>query len=302
MLLKKIIAGHDLHDGGRDAVALGRQLADATGAKLIVAGVFPIAVEPFAFGPEWQAEEKQLADAIQELADEAGAEAEAFPSSTPARGLHDFAEEVDADLVIVGSSKRSKLGEILAGNVALTLLHGSPCPVAVAPRGYHEAPAKLESVIVGIDGNPESDLALREAVELARAGGLTLELVAAAEPPPIVYGKGAGAGQGWAELEKAIEEMVGANLGEARTAVPDDVECEASVVRGEPAEVLADAAADPGAILVLGSRAYGPIRRVLLGSVSRAVMRSARCPVLVHPRGVPVEDAAPEKAEAGSAA
>jgi hypothetical protein len=39
-------------------------------------------------------------------------------------------------------------------------------------------------------------------------------------------------------------------------------------------------------VLVLGSRGYGPLRAVLPGSVSRRVMREARCPVIVLPRGV----------------
>lgn len=238
-MFTKIIAAHDLHHGGQDAVALGKQIADATGAKLVVAGVFPIAVQPFAFEPEWyDDDEEQLAKAIQKAADEAGAEAEAFPSSTPARGLHDLADEIGADLVIVGSSKHSKLGEILAGNVALTLLHGSPCPVALAPRGYHEAAAKLSGVVVGINGTQESDLALREAVGLAEATGASLKLVAAAEPPPIVYGKGAGAGQGYAQLKRAIEGMATASLDAAQASIPSDVECEASLVSGAPTEVV----------------------------------------------------------------
>jgi nucleotide-binding universal stress UspA family protein len=39
-------------------------------------------------------------------------------------------------------------------------------------------------------------------------------------------------------------------------------------------------------LLVLGSRAYGPLRSVLLGSVSRRVTAGAHCPVIVVPRGV----------------
>lgn len=38
-------------------------------------------------------------------------------------------------------------------------------------------------------------------------------------------------------------------------------------------------------MLVMGSRAYGPKRAVLLGSVSRRVMEQATCPVLIVPRG-----------------
>ena len=301
-MYRKIIVGHDLKDGGRDALALGQAVADATGAALVVAGIFPVAAQPFEFPAEWIEAEERMASEIQQAAAAVGAEAVTHPSSSPARGLHVLAEETDADLVVVGSSSRGKADQIFAGNVGLGLLHGSPCAVAIAPQGYRDHDGGLRTIVVGYDGSHEADFALRDAVELAREGGCQLKLVSAAEPPPIVYGKGAGAGQGWAELESAIEEMVGANLDEAKAAVPDDVECEGTVVSGEPAEVLADAAAEPGTILVLGSRAYGPIRRVLLGSVSRAVMRSARCPVLVHPRGVPVEDGTPETAEARSAA
>jgi nucleotide-binding universal stress UspA family protein len=37
---------------------------------------------------------------------------------------------------------------------------------------------------------------------------------------------------------------------------------------------------------VCGSRGYGPVRAVLLGSVSRRLAGEAHCPVLVLPRGV----------------
>jgi hypothetical protein len=39
-------------------------------------------------------------------------------------------------------------------------------------------------------------------------------------------------------------------------------------------------------LLVCGSRGYGPLRAVLLGSVSRVVTSAAACPVIVLPRGV----------------
>jgi nucleotide-binding universal stress UspA family protein len=47
--------------------------------------------------------------------------------------------------------------------------------------------------------------------------------------------------------------------------------------------VLADQAADAD-LLVTGSRGYGPLRRVLIGSVSTPLMHSAPCPVMVVPR------------------
>ena len=301
-MYSKIIVGHDLHDGGRDALAHGRLIAEATGAKLVVAGVFPIAAQPFAFPPEWREEEERMASEIQRAADAVGAEAEAFPSSSPARGLHDLAEEIDADLVVVGSSRHSKLGEILAGNVGLGLLHGAPCAVALAPRDYREqADGSLRTIVVGFDGSHESGLALVDAIDLAKASDAQLKLVAVAEPPPVVYGKGGGAGQGYQELKDAIEEQKREQLDEAMETIPDDVKTEATLVSGDPAEKLAEAASSAGTVLILGSRAYGPMRRVLLGSVSTALLRSAPCPVLVHPRGTKVELATAHSVETESA-
>ncbi|MGH2973909.1 MAG: universal stress protein [Solirubrobacterales bacterium] len=53
---------------------------------------------------------------------------------------------------------------------------------------------------------------------------------------------------------------------------------------GPPAEVLVEHSQQLD-LLVLGSRGYGPVKSVLLGSVSSHVLRNAQCPVLVAPRG-----------------
>jgi nucleotide-binding universal stress UspA family protein len=298
---RKIIVGHDLHDGGDDALVLGRQLAEGSEAKLVVAGVFPFGMLPHGF--EWREEEQKIAAEIERLAEAAGAEPEAIPSSSPARGLHDLAEETGADLIVVGSSRHSSAHQVLAGNVGLGLLHGSPCAVAIAPRGYRQrAGDTIRTIAVGFDGSEESSVALRDALELARETQANLKILAVAELPPIVYGKGGRAREGWAELREAIEQQLRMQLDEAVASIPDDVMTEASLVSGDPAVTLADAGGAPGTILVLGSRAYGPARRVLLGSVSAALVKAAPCPLLVHPRGVKVEARTAQSAGAESAA
>jgi nucleotide-binding universal stress UspA family protein len=277
-MYREIIVGHDLHDGGDDALALGRLLAAPSGAHLVVAGVFPTGIVPRGFEARWREEEERVAGEIQSIADEAAAEAEAFPSGSPARGLHDLAEERDSDLIVVGSSRHSELGQILAGNVGLGLLHGSPCAVALAPRGYRDhAPRELGALTVGVDGSDESGLALRAAISLAEASGAGLRLVAVAVPPPVLRGgRGAGRGPGYEALKDAIEDQMREQLSAAAASIPDEVSATATLVSGDPAERLVEAAAD-GGILILGSRAYGPVRRVLLGSVSSALVRSAPC-------------------------
>ena len=287
-MYRKIIVGHDLNDGGRDALALAQAISEATSATLVVAGVVPIPAQSFQFSAAWSEAEKRMKAEIEQAAAAVGAEAETRPSSSPTRGLHLLAEEIDADLVVVGSSSRGKADQIFAGNVGLGLLHGSPCSVAIAPQGYREHEREPSTIVVGYDGTHESDLALRDAIDLAKAGGCKLKLVSVAEDPPIVYGKGAGPAQGYHELKTAIEEQVRERLDQARMTIPDEIDAEAILVTGDPAEEVA-AAARPDDVLILGSRAYGPLRRVLLGSVSSALARSAPCPVIVHPRGAEAE-------------
>jgi nucleotide-binding universal stress UspA family protein len=171
--------------------------------------------------------------------------------------------------------------------------------VAVAPSGYRDRAAEpMSAIILGYDGSPESKLALESAFELARAHDTPLRLVTVAEPPPIVVGKSGGAGGGWHALKESIEEEARAQLEAARSSAPDDVAVEATLVSGEPVAALADAAKEPGSILVLGSRAYGPVRSVLLGSISRALADKTPAPLIVYPRGMHAEPRTSARAEA----
>lgn len=59
---------------------------------------------------------------------------------------------------------------------------------------------------------------------------------------------------------------------------------EGDLLGGPPAETLAEACEDGVDLLVAGSRGYGPLSRVLLGSVTTQLIGMAPCPVLVVPR------------------
>ena len=264
-MYRRIIVGYDGSAQADDALALGKLIAGATRGLLTVAGVLQ-------FDPRWGGRDPLLKDAdaeftreIEAAAAPVGAEPVTIPSSSPARGLHDLAERTDADLVIVGSARHGTAGQILAGNVGLSLLHGSPCAVAIAPHGYagHTADSVSE-VTLGYDGSPEAEMALADAIDLARASNAPLKLVSVVQPPPIGYGKGGGATQGWHELKEAIHDMMRAALDKAVQSVPDDVRAEATLVDGEPDEALAQIAVEDGGVLLLGSRAYGPLRLSLI--------------------------------------
>ncbi|HET8820627.1 MAG TPA: universal stress protein [Thermoleophilaceae bacterium] len=288
-MYRKIIVGYDGSSQAKDALALAKLLADVVHAELCLGAVFPLRL-PLRGGlaPVLSEAERELEHELPEAASAVGATARPVQSGSPARGLYDLAEETGADLLVVGSSKRGRLGQTLLGNVAVALMHGSPCAVAVAPRGYAEHPdPRLSAIVVGYDGSPESQLALEQACELAPASAASLRLVSVAEPPMVsLAATSGGASYGWQTLQDAINAQARQQLEQGRSSVPDDIPVETTLMSGSAANALTEAARAPGSILLLGSRAYGPLRRVLLGSVSRELVSSAPCPLIVHPRGL----------------
>jgi nucleotide-binding universal stress UspA family protein len=303
-MYRKIIVGYDGSDHAKDALALATDLSQATGAELRVAGV--LLVHPLlrsGADPLAREAEQELAGELKRAAESVDAVDQLVHSSSAARGLHEYAEEIGADLIVVGSSRHGHAGQTLLGNVAVALMQGSPCAVGIAPRGYaNRTDRGVSTIVVGYDASAEAKLALDGAYELSRATGASVKLVSVAQPPEVAVGKSGGANYGWEALKETTEEAVRAELDDARESAPDDVEVEAVLISGKPAEELAEAARPLGSVLVLGSRAYGPLRRVLLGSVSRALADIAPAPMLVHPRGMREQRTAEPPAEAGATA
>jgi nucleotide-binding universal stress UspA family protein len=140
----------------------------------------------------------------------------------------------------------------------------------------------MGTIVVGIDGSPQSLAALRFAAAQARARGATLHLVHAWSVPyaPIATAPFVVVG-GLPELERAVGEHAAHVLDEALEAVGvGDVPVEKEVAQGDAAHALIEAA--KGAeMLVVGSRGRGGFAGLLLGSVSQACVHHAPCPVVV---------------------
>ena len=285
-MYRKIISGHDGSEGGDDALALADAIRRATGAELTVIGVFP--------GGPFVDPEQQVAYArkVEAAADRVGAETDAFPASSPARGLHDAAEELGADLIVVGSRRKSSPGHVSAGHVGLQLLHGAPCAVAIAPAGVRSGDFALGQIGVAFDGSPESRLAQDAAVSLAQETGASVRLISVLNPEANAFGWGYGV----IDLEEEMSEIYGERLNEAAARIPDEITVEKELLSRGPAPDLIEKAAKRVDLLVMGSRGYGPIRRVLLGSVSAPVVKHCPCPVLVVPRGAAEEPTSDDSA------
>jgi nucleotide-binding universal stress UspA family protein len=287
----KIVIGFDGTDSGEDALALGMLLARATGDVPLVAVIHPQEY-PIGVGrvdAEWVAymherAEQLLGRARRLLGADAGAEFREVSAPSESRGLHELAERERAELVVVGSSHRGPLGRTYPGSTGDRLLQGSACPVAVAPRGLREAPPERLAVIaVAFLDTPDAGHALEVAAGLAERVGARLRLVSVMPRPAEVYLPVVGR-----DAEEAFvassRELFRRALDEALDRVGERVAAGAELLEGNVVDTLATLDRRDADLLVCGSRAYGPLRRVLLGGVSSRLLRRSALPLLVVPR------------------
>ncbi|MBS1676032.1 MAG: universal stress protein [Actinobacteria bacterium] len=274
----RLLVAIDGGEPGRDALELARVICTATGASALVVNVLyagPLPME-FALLPE---EEAREAGPLFEQAREAlaGVEVEtrAYGGGSPAAIITSLSEEGQIDGIVLGSPHRHGFDRLFAGSVAGSVLNGAKTDVFVAPPGYADsAHDGLGKVAVGYLGTPESKAALRRGLTLVDAAG-QLELITAVERPgPLSF----------ADPSATIPTDPDAVLAEGRRLVPTDVAIATRRVDGPAAAELEKVCAEGVDLLILGSRGYGPLMRVLLGSVSGHVFRHATCPVLVAKR------------------
>jgi nucleotide-binding universal stress UspA family protein len=135
----------------------------------------------------------------------------------------------------------------------------------------------MQSILIATDGSPGSDAAVADGIELAREAGAKVTVVSV-RPPIALLGEPY-------HHRKLSEQLQAARAAVDRAmaaAADDGVGAEAEILEGEVAkEVLRLARSRNVDLIVIGSRGLGAVTGVLLGSVSRAVVRDADRPVLV---------------------
>lgn len=276
----RLLVAFDGSDGGRDALELAQVLAaPEQNASALVVTVLPSGPLPMEYAllpTEEAAEAEPLLEEAGEKLSGIGVETRAYGGGSPARILTKVAEQEAFDIIVVGSPHRGALGRILLGSVATSLLNGATADVAVAPRGYaQDEHERIGEIAVGYDGTSEAKVALRRAERLARPSNARIKLLTVVTPPvaaPVMV-PGAYAPESPPEPERVTQE--GLDSIEAALAA------ESIRLDGDPATELVRECEEGVDLLVVGSRGYGPLTRVLLGSVSRKIAGDAPCPVLV---------------------
>jgi len=276
-MFENVLVGVDGSPNGRDAIALASRLTDPDG-KLTLVHVHTGNLHPLhAITPGLLAEERQASARLLEqerASTDIDAELVSVVAMSPGRGLHQQAEEQQADLLVVGSCARGVFGRAMLGDDTRAALNRASCAVAIAARGYAEHPNPIARVGVGYNGSHQSEAALAAAREIAVPTRATVHALRVVSIPSYGF---------VGLMPEAMGDSVVDLLKEASGQMEGLVDLDGRTVYGLTHEELA-AFGDEVDILVVGSRGFGPVRRLVLGSTACYLQRHARCSLLVLPR------------------
>jgi nucleotide-binding universal stress UspA family protein len=217
-------------------------------------------------------------------------EVDGFPDT----GISETADEVDADLVVIGTHGRTGLKRLLLGSVAERVVRLCRRHVMVArpapaePAGQGAAADGYRRILVPTDFSPRAELALEIAVELAGPGS-AIELLHAWNLPALTGSLvPSRVTENVLEPVRASLEAGARQKGEAliaRHARPS-IQISLTVVNDSAARAIDQRSAGHD-LIVMGGHGRRGLRRLILGSVAEATVRHASCSVVVVHEATP---------------
>ncbi|MFE5408545.1 universal stress protein [Microbacterium sp. NPDC056569] len=282
----RIVVGYTATDAGADAVALGARLASAMDAPLDLVLVLPAEDRSVITPPDAGYDRYLVTQAETWLAEAAASIPDAVTHTSHVRFGDSFAEgliaaahELAASHIVVGAANGGLRGRHRLGTVANELLHSSDVPVVLAPEGSRRLEAtSISRVTAAIGTRPGASALLDESVALATATGAELRLLSL-----VSVDLPAGVDTGVIRIAGAAH--ADDVLGKALEALPDGVEADVVVARGDSIEdAVAHLGWEPGELAVVGSSRLARRRRLFLGSTAAKMLHELPVPMVVVPR------------------
>jgi nucleotide-binding universal stress UspA family protein len=289
---KPIVAGYDASPGAEAALRWALDEGARTGAPVRLVQVFewPLHVAAVTPGPP-SFPDAELRRDTEAALDEVVASARAARPGVSVSGmvvdgpaiLALLAQSSRARLTVLGNRGHGGFAGLLLGSVGVAVSAHAHGPVVVV-RGRERPAGSTAPVAVGVDGSPDSLLAVGFAFEAAAARGVGVEAIRAWTPPappwrtdvrPLAFDV--------AELEAAERHALAVSLSGWREKFPE-VPVRSHIVAGGAASALTRAART-AQLVVVGSRGLGGFRGLLLGSVSQQLVHHADCPVAIVREG-----------------
>lgn len=222
------------------------------------------------------------------LPEELGLGFELHHARSVATGLLEMVERTGARLLVFGSSSRGAHGRIELGSVTDRMMHSSPIPTAIAPRGFQCPQEAVLTRVTAAYGGADSIPAAHWAGNFAAEIGAALRLASFAVRPPTMITAGIGS-RAEQQIVEEWRRSVEVEQQDAATELSEEHQLTASVEttigRGHTwSEALDDIAWVPGDVLVVGSSSLAPLSRVFLGSHATKILRHSPMPVIAVPR------------------
>ncbi|MGV0808087.1 universal stress protein [Mycolicibacterium setense] len=289
MAQANLVVGYLATPGGADALALSVRFARVLGAEIDICIVLPPDTAPAGIGPKGGYEEvvagqaqTWLDEALASVPDDVVAHTHLSFDESFTDGLIREALRLQASAIVVGGSGGGLVGSYSLGSVVSELLHSSPVPVAVAPRGTRFSRVeRVHEITCAIGERQGSDLLLDTAVRASRAAGVPLRLVSLVALDPAF---GSLRGDDDARREHALAHAQ-RTLDAARSELPADFPVTSTIVNGPTVEAAVEQLGwDDGDIIMVGSSRLSAPRRIFLGSTAAKMLRVLDVPMVVVPR------------------
>ncbi|HEY7187831.1 MAG TPA: universal stress protein [Vicinamibacterales bacterium] len=290
--IRRILCPVDFSDISQHALDHAAAIAHWYDATLTLLFVFPnlpaMDLPPLVLE---DADRERLLVAMRRMADRVPARAALDYRVCDAPYIHDEivaqAAATDADLLVLGTHGRSGFQRLFLGSVTEKVIRKAACPTLVvpprAPDRDAEAPVEFRRILCPVDFSESSLDALALAINLAEEADGRLTLLHVVEWPRRVS-------QEPTTFDVDLTRLRESALVDARRRlhelIPEQARTyctvETAVVEGAPHETIVRQAAEQRCdLIVMGVHGRGAIERLVFGSTTHQVIRSAACPVLI---------------------
>ena len=288
---RNILVPTDFSGAARQALQLAVRLAPPGCTVHVMHVITPTESDPYSpvrLRPEGQARQRLpeevtdelLQQLIQEVATDQVAVARAWRRASDVVGaVLDYADTVEAELIVLGTHGRRGLQRFLLGSVAEAIVRRASVPVLTV-REHARVPEAIQHILVPTDFSEDARMALREAARWAAhfRARLTLLHVLAPAVIPVSVTEVAAVYEVVPGLQERIQEELTRWI---EAEVPESVSSDVRIEEG-PVDltILEQARQEQADLIVMATHGRSGVARWLLGSVTERVLRQAPCPVL----------------------
>lgn len=265
--LEKILLATDRSAFSEGAVREAISFAKMCSSRLTVMTVLESNPEYETIGSKFfEAEEKEAQEHLEAvkaraLKEGVNCDTALLENDEPDRAIVDLAAQKKADMIVIGRRGRKGLAKLLIGEVASKVIAHAPCKVLVVPRA---AVIGYKNILVATDGSTHANAALTEAIAIAKRCGSHLIALSAMR-------------------DESEREEAGNNSGKAvEMARKEGVSAEGVTPMGRSYDVIVETAGGRGVdLIVMGTYGKTGVKKLLMGSSTEKVIRTAGCAVLV---------------------